>query len=107
MAKRKISILLLMLFSLSLGNLVAQESGGKAPKKSLELGVGASIFQFSRVDFTNFQNLDEGYRFNVQLRNHVLGPHLYIAAELNPYLYLDLQGDMGFTSQWNGSENVG
>ncbi len=96
-----------MLFSLSLGNLVAQESGGKAPKKSLELGVGASIFQFSRVDFTNFQNLDEGYRFNVQLRNHVLGPHLYIAAELNPYLYLDLQGNMGFTSQWNGSENVG
>ena len=29
-------------------------------KRAWELGIGASVFQFSRVDFTNFQKLEIG-----------------------------------------------
>lgn len=69
-------------------------------KRAWEVGIGASIFQFSRVDFTNFQKGSDNYQLGLQLRHSVIGPNLYIARELNPYFYLDLQGTVGFTEQY-------
>ena len=69
-------------------------------KRAWELGIGVSVFQFSRVDFTNFQKLDGKYKADLQLRHNVIGANLYLARELNPHLYLDLQGTVGFTEQW-------
>ncbi len=69
-------------------------------KRAWEIGIGASLFQFSRVDFTNFQKATDNYRLGLQLRHSVVGPNLYIARELNPYFYLDLQGSVGFTEQY-------
>jgi outer membrane protein OmpA-like peptidoglycan-associated protein len=69
-------------------------------KRAWEVGIGASIFQFSRVDFTTFQKGSDNYQLGLQLRHSVLGPNLYIARELNPYFYLDLQGSVGFTEQY-------
>src|SRR5690554_4160196 len=74
-------------------------------KRAWELGIGVSVFQFSRVDFTNFTKLDNAYKMDLQLRHNVIGGNLYIARELNPYLYLDLQGTVGFTEQWIDGEN--
>ncbi|MEA4916810.1 OmpA family protein [Proteiniphilum sp.] len=76
---------------------VVTESRGK---RAWEIGVGASVFQFSRVDFTKFQKGSDNYQLGLQLRHSVIGPNLYIARELNPYFYLDLQGTVGFTEQF-------
>lgn len=72
----------------------------KKDKKAWEIGVGASIFSFSRVDFTNFQKAADQYKLDMQLRHSVIGPHLYIARELSKHFYLDVQGNMGFTEQY-------
>ncbi len=83
----------------------AQETPGEVvtesrEKRAWEIGVGASVFQFSRVDFTKFQKGSDNYQLGLQLRHSVIGPNLYIARELNPYFYLDLQGTVGFTEQF-------
>lgn len=76
-------------------------------KRAWEVGIGGSIFQFSRVDFTSFQKGSDNYRLGLQLRHNVIGPNLYIARELNPYFYLDLQGTVGFTEQYiNGANKM-
>ncbi|WP_298649826.1 OmpA family protein [uncultured Proteiniphilum sp.] len=69
-------------------------------KRAWEVGIGASVFQFSRMDFTNFQKSADNYQLGLQLRHSVIGPNLYIARELSPYFYLDLQGTVGFTEQY-------
>lgn len=69
-------------------------------KRAWEVGIGASVLQFSRVDFTKFNKASDHYNLGLQLRHSVIGPNLYIARELNPYFYLDLQGTVGFTEQY-------
>lgn len=112
MKKNKIRYILigaLVLLSIPAGTKsLAQDGDGTAirkPSRAWELGVGGSIFQFSRVDFTRFQPSGENYQLGMQLRHSVLGPNLYIARELNPYFYLDLQGTVGFTAQYIDGEN--
>ena len=77
----------------------------KKPMKAWEIGIGGSIFQFSRVDFTNFEKADDRYNLDLRLRHNVIGPNLYIARELTPYFYLDLQGSLGFTKQYVGGKD--
>ena len=75
--------------------------------KAWEVGIGVSTLGFSRVDLSDFKKANDRYQFNLQLRHNVLGPNLYIARELNPYLYLDLQGTVGFTEQnINGKDKL-
>lgn len=76
-------------------------------KRAWELGIGASVFQFSRVDFTNFQKLGDKYKMDLQLRHNVIGGNLYVARELNRHFYLDLQGTVGITEQWvDGKDRI-
>lgn len=72
-------------------------------KRAWEVGIGGSVFQFSRIDFTNFTKAEDYYRFNLQIRHNVIGPNLYIARELSPHIYLDLQGTAGLTKQYIGN----
>lgn len=69
-------------------------------RKAWEIGVGASVSSFSRVDFTNFKKAGDQYKLDMQLRHSVIGPHLYIARELSKHFYLDVQGNVGFTEQY-------
>lgn len=79
----------------------------KEYKNAWEFGVGASVFQFSRVDFTGFNKVGENYQFGLNLRHAVFGPNLYIARQLNRFFYLDLQGTAGFTKQYvNGKDKL-
>lgn len=83
----------------------AQDAAGETvtegkEKRTWEIGIGASVFQFSRMDFTHFQKSADNYQLGLQLRHSVIGSNLYIARELNPYFYLDLQGAVGFTEQY-------
>lgn len=75
---------------------VKSEESDKKNAKAWEIGVGGSIFQFSRAQFSNFNNLKEqGYSFDLKLKHAVYGGNIYVARELNPYFYLDLQGSIG------------
>ena len=76
-------------------------------KRAWELGIGVSVFQFSRVDFTNFQKLEDKYKMDLQLRHNVIGGNLYVARELNRHFYLDVQGTVGITEQWvDGKDRI-
>lgn len=80
-----------------------QDSKAETKKERLrawEIGAGATVFQFSRIDFSHFTRAEDYYKFNLQLRHNVVGPNLYIAKEITPHLYLDLQGSIGFTQQF-------
>ncbi|HBK32584.1 MAG TPA: hypothetical protein DDZ96_11355 [Porphyromonadaceae bacterium] len=113
MKKNKLAyILLLGLFCIT-GPAFAQDTvtegayeEGKT-KRAWEIGVGGSVFGFSRIDFTNFQKSTDNYKLGLQLRHSVVGPHLYIARELSPHFYLDVQGNVGFTEQYvNGEDKL-
>lgn len=95
----------------------AQETevkGDEKHKKAWEFGIGASVTQFSRVDFTGFDKVGNDYQLGLNLRHAAYGPNLYIACQLNRFLYLDLQGSASFTKQymhgkdkWKGAYMVG
>lgn len=86
--------------------LTAQEANKKEEEKrkdskAWELGVGGTIFQFSRAQFSNFEHMkDKGYTFDLKLKHAVYGGNIYVARELNSHFYLDLQGSIGATKDW-------
>lgn len=99
MKNSKLFYALVLCLSCSIFSLNAQVEEIRKDKKAWEIGVGASVLQFSRVDFTSFVKATDKYQLGLNLRHSVIGPNLYIARELNPYFYLDLQGTVGFTEQ--------
>ena len=68
-------------------------------KKAWEIGLGGTVFQFSRVGFSNFNRLDNGYGFDLDLNHAVWSGGIYAARELNRHFYLDLQGNLGWTNK--------
>ncbi len=104
MRVKKNIIIFLCLIVGGLMPLAAQEtdikldSDKKKDSKAWEIGVGASVFQFSRAQFSNFSNLkDKGYVFDLKLKHVVYGANIYAARELNKHFYLDIQGTIGAT----------
>ncbi len=81
------------------------QSERKESSKAWELGIGGSVFQFSRTSFSNFSKLDDGYNFDLRLSHAVWGGNIYIARELNSHFYIDLQGTAGFTNESLGNED--
>lgn len=77
----------------------------KKDSKAWEIGVGGTVFQFNRVQFSNFsQHANGSYTFDLGLKSALFGGSLYLARELSPYFYLDLQGSVGMTTdKLNGS----
>ena len=95
--KRKLYIALLL--SLAALPTPAQEETDKNETKAWELGLGGTVFQFSRVGFSNFSQPANGYTFDLDLNHAVWGGSLYAARELNKHFYLDLQGSFGLTNK--------
>ena len=86
--------------------LAAQENTGNSHKKAWEFGLGGTIYQFNRVSFGNFSNLNSGgYMFDLKLENLVCGSSLYIARELNKHFYLDLSESVGYAGKTWGNSN--
>lgn len=75
-------------------------------KKAWEVGVGGTVFQFNRVQFSNFsQQANGSYTFDLGLKSALWGGDLYLARELNSHFYLDLQGSVGMTADKLNGEN--
>ena len=106
MRMRKYMIALLCILVGGLLPLTAQEANKKEDEKkkdskAWELGLGGTIFQFSRAQFSNFEHMKEsGYTFDLKLKHSVFGGNIYVARELNSHFYLDLQGSIGATKDW-------
>ena len=102
-------IIYLILFVATIHLSVAQTTDvkpeDKSSSKAWELGLGGSVFQFSRTSFSNFAQLETGYVFDLKLDHVVFGGNLYIARELNDHFYIDLQGTVGATGKKPGNTN--
>lgn len=103
MKKLNLKYIFLIGFLFAVTNINAQTVEVKEqikPQKAWEIGIGASMFNFSRIDFTDFQKYNDKYKFGMHLRHTTLGPHLYIARELSTHFYIDIQGNLSFTKQY-------
>lgn len=77
-------------------------------KKAWEIGIGATGLQLTRFNIINFQtNSKGGYTIDANKRDLLFGGHLYVARELTPHFYLDLQGMLDYSSDpvRNGHES--
>ncbi len=84
------------------------DSCKKEAKKAWEIGVGISGFQMSRFCVLGFQtNQHGGYSINTSKRDLLGGGQFYLARELNSHFYVDLQGNVSYTSDpvRNGNES--
>lgn len=107
------SLLVLSVLSVSAQHNM-EETTEKKTKRAWEVGLGGSVFQFSRVGFSNFTKYDGGYDFDLTLDHAVWGGDIYVARELNRHFYLDFQGNLGFTNnaiegkhRWMGMAGLG
>lgn len=89
--KLKSYISLFLLFGVLSANAQEPTVEEKKEKKAWEVGVGGTVFQFSRVGFSNFSQLESGYAFDLTLNHAVWGGGIYAARELNRHFYLDFQ----------------
>ena len=112
--KRVFTLLLCVGLTYSVSAQSSEVKEEKEYKNAWEFGIGASVTQFSRVDFTGFNKVGEDYQLGLNLRHAAYGPNLYVARQLSRFFYLDLQGSAGFTKQyvngkdkWKGAYMVG
>lgn len=66
-------------------------------KKTWEIGLGGSVFQFNRFGVAKFVTTDEGHYVDMQLHHAVYGANLSLVRELSNVFAADLQGTVGFT----------
>ena len=96
----KLKSYICILLSFGVLSVYAQDSTtGEKEKKAWEIGLGGTVFQFSRIGFSNFSTLESGYAFDLDLNHAVWGGGIYAARELNKHFYLDLQGNLGLTNK--------
>lgn len=127
--KQLLYIRLIMLLTLATGGgqyTLAQQATVQEPnkptqkseyRKAWEFGAGVSGLQISRFGVQEFsQNANGNYSVQVNKRDVLFGGQLYAARELNSYLYLDLQGELGYAkdpvrngkeSRWLGTVGTG
>ncbi len=94
----KISLLLLLLGGSLSSNayLQAQEEKKTEPiKKAWEIGAGGTLINWNRVALTSLKSTAKGYDYNLDINHLIAGPQVYLAREMNPWLYLDFQGSLG------------
>ncbi len=72
-----------------------QEQKSEPVKKAWEIGAGATLINWNRVALTDLKSTDKGYDYNLDINHVIAGPQLYVAREILPWLYLDLQGSLG------------
>lgn len=75
----------------------AQQEESK-PSKAWEIGVGGNLLNWNRISITDFRKETEGYKYNMNIDHLLGGGHLYVAHELCPWFYLDLQGSINVAS---------
>ncbi len=91
---------LLTLSLLSLPSQAAQapqagSSEPQAPRKAWEIGLGGTLANLDRVTVAGTHTAPDYNLYNLKVYHLLGGGHLYLARELAPWLYADLQGSVG------------
>lgn len=69
-------------------------------KRAWEVGLGGSLVNWNRVSLTDFQVARSGgYTYTAKNHQAFGGLNLYVARELNPWLYADFQGTLGLPTR--------
>ena len=101
------NIIFCILFSLGLTiatsasaqNTTDKESIFPKNKKAWEFGIGGTGFHMTRFSVIDFKKNDKnGYFIETSKKDALFGGNIYLARELNPYFYLDMQGSVGYAS---------
>lgn len=101
------NIIFCILFSLGLTiatcasaqNTTDKESIFLKNKKAWEFGIGGTGFHMTRFSVIDFKKNDKnGYFIETSKKDALFGGNIYLARELNPYFYLDMQGSVGYAS---------
>lgn len=75
-----------------------EQEAPKKTKKAWEIGLGGSALQLTRFSVLDYmEKADGGHHISTNKRDFLFGGNLYIARELNPYLFVDLQGTAAYT----------
>lgn len=103
--KRNLLLLIILIVSCTL---VKAQTGNSIPiketyRKSTEIGLGIDMHNLSRVGFQSYTSSEEGDRYRIKMRDVMFGGNIYIARELNPWLYIDLQGTIGMAKALDAS----
>lgn len=96
-----------MLLAPGLGAVAQQSAAGRQVTTSTaeeetytrgawEIGLGALGTNWSRVTLSNFHANPDNYQLRLNARHLLGGAQLYVAHEITPWFYLDLQGSMSF-----------
>lgn len=79
------------------------DGGVAKASKAWEIGLGGSLINWTRVSLTGFSSTPDNYLYNLKANHLMGGVNLYVARELNPWFYLDLQGTVGMSKNNNPS----
>ncbi len=87
---------LLTLFLLLIGGVTTYPTLAQSThiSKAWEIGIGANLMNWNRVSITGFQKVAEGYKYNMGIDHLLGGGLLYVAREINPWFYVDMQGSL-------------
>lgn len=105
MKNRMFIILVACLSLLGSVGVVAQETETSRPKRAWEFGLGGSLINWNRVSISGFQQTPDQYLYDLRVDHLMGGVNLYIAHELNPWFYLDLQGNIGLAKDRHSNQN--
>ena len=72
------------------------EHPDKPVRKAWEIGVGIAGLRLTRLAIAGSENARGGYDIAVSKKDFLPGGHIYLAHELTPHFYLDLQGTLGY-----------
>ena len=87
-------------------------------RRAWEFGLGGTALKLTRFCVTNFDmNANKGYTIDASKKDALFGGELYVARELNPHFYIDLQGIVNYANdriannikddRWIASANLG
>lgn len=94
------SLLAVAALSSSLATAQTQSAFGEnvveSKSRSWEFGLGGNLANLDRVTVAGSHTANNYNKYDLDIKHLLGGGHLYVARELMPWLYLDLQGSVGF-----------
>ncbi|NCC09326.1 MAG: OmpA family protein [Bacteroidia bacterium] len=63
--------------------------------KAWEFGLGGSLINWNRMQISGFESTPDAYHYTMKVNHLIGGVNLYVARELTPWFYVDLQGTVG------------
>lgn len=84
--------------------LFAQQEEVKKERRAWEFGLGVGLLQHSRVNFGQITNNPSSFVTKLKVHQVLLSGNVYVANEIKPWLYWDVQGNLGYDRVKDGDK---